>query len=156
MNYEAMTFEELAKVPVQTILADYYDEGLRVLILRGPASVNAYIGIPSEHPLAGFGYDDISFISAHGGLTFAKEGNGDAWPKGYYWYGLDYAHAGDKSFFDLQYNFKSGLHNKEWTVPMVKQDIWSTLYDLKKMMVFAENIIKKYEEKTNQKAKGNS
>jgi len=74
MKYETnLTAKEVKNVG--TIVHDVFDEGLRFIIMRGPLHWCGYIGIPKDHPLAGFSYDDISLISAHGGLTFAERYN---------------------------------------------------------------------------------
>jgi hypothetical protein len=69
-----------------------YDD-VRVLVMRGGASLCAYVGVPSRHALGGKHYDDLD-LAVHGGLTYAGEGHG-RWPEGWYWYGWDYAHSGD-------------------------------------------------------------
>ena len=76
------------------ILRDEVVDGLRCLILQGPVSPCAYIGIPLDSTLADKDYNEID-LPVHGGLTFGKAGDGDRWPAGLYWYGWDYAHYGD-------------------------------------------------------------
>ena len=137
-NYEEMTFEKLAELESGTILADYYDDGVRILIMRGPASITCYLGVPKNHPLAGFYYDNIP-LDCHGGLTFSGEGNKKIWPDGFYWYGFDYAHLGDKSFYNLRLRI-SDRSDTAWTVKEVKKDIWTAVYEFKKLMKLAENI----------------
>ena len=104
MKEKQKTFEELASDPEGTIYHDEIREGVRLLILRGPVSVNAYLGVPLDHPLAGFHYNDIP-LDVHGGLTFSSKGatrKTTTWPASWWWYGWDYGHAGDKSFYDLK------------------------------------------------------
>lgn len=125
------TFAECAKDPRGTI---YHDEMLeegtvRFLIMRGGASLNAYLGIPEGHALAGKDYETFD-LDVHGGPTFA--GTGDEkdglWrPRDWYWYGWDYAHAGDLCFYalyDLHYPMRSFLliHEHGWTVEDVLSD----------------------------------
>ena len=139
-NLTADKVEEVGK-----IVFDEFDEGLRFIIMRGPYHWCAYVGIPSEHPLAGFAYDDLP-VDCHGGLTFSSDGGGERkgkpspWPEGYWWYGWDYGHLGDKSFYGegKDYSFKENEQN--WTVEEVKKDSWGTKYDFKKLMKFAEKI----------------
>jgi hypothetical protein len=136
-------FEECAADPQSKIYFDYFEDGVRVLILRGPASINCYLGIPSSHPLAGFGYDDLP-VECHGGLTFGKEGNDDPFPKGFYWYGYDYGHADDMSFYELKYpEIKQLREEHPWTPEEVKKDTWSAIYTFKKLMKLAEEIAAK-------------
>lgn len=68
--------------------------GFKCLIMRNPESkhLNGYVALPSGHPY--YGKDDID-VEAHGGLTFAKEGDGVSWEQGYWWIGFDCAHWGD-------------------------------------------------------------
>ena len=138
----AKTWEQLRKVKVGSILHDEYDEGLRFIVMRGPSHLCAYIGIPSGHPLAGHGYEDLS-VSAHGGLTFAQEGH-DSWPEGFYWYGWDYGHSGDGAFYrddpNLSDIFNGSIMGKKWLVKDVVEDSWEALYDFKKLMRLAEAI----------------
>ena len=123
-------------IKIGTIVHDVFDEGLRFIIMRGPYHWCGYVGIPEDHPLAGLSYNDINFVSAHGGLTFASEAR-DFWPKGYYWYGWDYGHAGDKSYFDIPNYYREG---KDWTIEEVIKDSWDALYDFKQLMKLAEKI----------------
>ena len=130
------TWEELKALEVGTIVHDEIGEGLRFIIMRGPASLCAYIGMTKDHPLAGWSYDDIP-ISAHGGLTFAGKGD-DFRPKDMYWYGWDYTHSGDYNFYD--YNTKG----KKWLVKDVIDDCKrGTLYEAKKLMRLVEHIYNK-------------
>ena len=123
---------------VGEIVADWFDEGLRIIIMRSTVSFCAYIGIPESHPLAGFDYDDIP-VEAHGGLTFADKG-GKAWPKGYYWYGWDYAHAGDICRYKGMKLKDFGKADKDWTIKEIRDDSWNTIYDFKRLMKLAERI----------------
>lgn len=59
-----------------------------------------YVGVSKGHPCYGriyepMIYDDIYKIQIHGGLTHSGEGDGGNWPKGYWWFGFDCAHAWD-------------------------------------------------------------
>lgn len=154
-NYDKKT-QTAEGIEVGTIVHDEFDEGLRFIIMRGPFHWCGYIGIPKDYPLAGFGYDDISFVSAHGGLTFAEKGEKEykqgekkgqpyPWPEGYYWYGWDYGHAGDRSHYDSDIKGleKFRENNHDWTIQEVIDDSWETLYDFKRLMKFAEKIANK-------------
>ena len=101
------TFEEVASDPEASVY--YYSEhdGVQILVARGPMSLCSYYGVllrgrPRNMP----GYEELN-ASVHGGFTF-----GGSWVKwkgapkefwrcvdGYFWYGWDYAHYGDKSFW---------------------------------------------------------
>ncbi|HUU65476.1 MAG TPA: hypothetical protein VMW37_05160 [Dehalococcoidales bacterium] len=81
---------------------EFEHAGLKCLILRHHelGHLCAYVGVPKGHPCYGqhydyIPYDDLFPIRVHGGLTFSKEGDGDTWPKGYWWLGFDCAHAWD-------------------------------------------------------------
>jgi len=136
------TAGEITKVG--TIVHDVFDEGLRFIVMRGPFHWCGYVGIPEEHPLAGLSYDDISFISAHGGLTYANEASKN-WPKGYFWYGWDYGHPGDASHYGGRVGKISPVRDedKDWTVAEVIADSWGALYEFKKLMRVAEKIANK-------------
>lgn len=122
------------------IFIDKFDEGLRFIVMRGPAALCAYVGLPKDHPLAGHNYDDLP-VQAHGGLTFGREA-GKQWPEGYYWYGWDYGHAGDFSVYDEKYR-DAPSDDKKWTPAEVEADSWNAIYDFKHLMKLAENIAAK-------------
>ena len=134
---EEITFEDGVGLESSTIVADWYDEGIRIIIVRGPASFNCYIGVPETHPLAGHDYDSLS-IDCHGGLTYSGKGDDEYFPKGFWWYGWDYSHLGDYSFYDVKYNKLSD--EKKWTPNVIKKDSWGAIYDFKKLMKLAEKI----------------
>lgn len=135
------TFRELAKDKVGTIYHDEFKDGMRFIILRGPPSLCAYIGIPLEHPLAGQDYDDLP-IDCHGGLTFSGSGNDDVYrPEGFWWYGWDYGHAGDKCFYDLDFDLgTSRSGDTGWLVEDIIKDSWSAKYDMEHLIKLAEGI----------------
>jgi len=133
-------WDELKHKAIGAILHDEFKDGVRFIVMRGPASLCAYLGVPSDHPLAGHNYDDL-LVDCHGGLTFA--GSGENWPTGWYWYGWDYAHAGDYCFYydepPLAGNFDHSKEHK-WLLAEVIQDSWSAIYDFKKLVRLAEVI----------------
>jgi hypothetical protein len=102
--------------------------------MRGPVSLCAYMGIPKSHPLAGFSYKDIP-LRVHGGLTFSSEGTGN-YPSDYYWYGWDYAHCDDYSF----YNDK-GINGRKWLIPDVERETKEAVYDFSMLVKLAEKIV---------------
>ncbi len=102
------TWEDIVAAEGGKIFKDIFDEGVRFIIMKGGSSLCGYVGIPIDHPLAGFDYDDLP-IEAHGGLTFSAKGH-KHWPEGYWWYGWDYAHSGDyHSAHHLGMKIKNGL-----------------------------------------------
>lgn len=70
------------------------DTGLRGLVLQGPMTLCAYLGVPRDHWAANM--DELDF-DCHGGITFRAEGGGenDSWPADWFWYGWDYGHWRD-------------------------------------------------------------
>ena len=82
----------------KSVLKDFAIVGtpLRGLVLRGPFSLCAYLGVPQQHWLADI--DDLEF-PCHWGVTFRQAGDGALWPAGWFWFGWDYGHAGD--FIDV-------------------------------------------------------
>ena len=133
-----LTWEEIKAEKIGKIFYDKFDEGIRFIVMRGPCSLCAYIGIPMDHPLAGFGYDDIP-IRCHGGLTFSNSGDGAMRPKGFWWYGWDYGHCEDWAFYFEEPLTRMG--NKKWLVKDVIEDSWSTIYDMKSLLKLAEKLV---------------
>jgi hypothetical protein len=113
------------------------DEGTplarRALVSTGPCgNFVAYVGVPADNSLAGRDYDDMP-LDVHGGLTFAAEGGRRIWPAGWYWYGWDYAHAGDvipgiRSFDE---------HDKAWTVEEVEAEARQAMDQLRDLLAEA-------------------
>jgi hypothetical protein len=133
-----LTWDDIKSKESGTILHDEFKDGLRFIIMRGPAALCAYLGIPQDHPLANHDYDDLP-IDCHGGLTFS--GGGDKWrPKDFWWYGWDYSHAGDYSFYEDEYSFPISREGKKWLIKDVIDDSWSAFDDMKRLMKLAEKI----------------
>jgi hypothetical protein len=134
------TWGEVVAAPVGHIFVDRHEDGVRFLIMRGPAALCAYVGIPESHPLAGHSYDDVP-LQCHGGLTFAAKGE-KMWHAGWYWYGWDYGHAGDRSVYSdlhpLQGFADFERTETRWTPKMVDEDAWDALYGFKKLARLAE------------------
>lgn len=143
LSLEEKTWEEILKDETGTVYKDEYDEGVRIIILKGPASLCIYFGFPISHPLSGFDYEDIP-VRVHGGFTYAREGDDNCLPKGYWWYGADYAHSDDYCFYYDQSPIKEMLHvhenEKKWLVEDVYNDCWSTIYDIKSLVKLSEKI----------------
>ena len=141
-----LTWEEIKAKPLGAILHDEFRDGLRFIIMRGPASLTAYIGVPDGHPLAGHSYEDLP-VEAHGSLTFGDEGGGK-WPTGWFWYGWAYNHAGDYTFFsdELPLLERGSRHQDEhkWLVEEVIKDGWRTQYDMQRLVRLAEAIRNKF------------
>ncbi len=81
---------------------EFEHAGLKCLILRHHelGHLCGYVAVPKGHLCYGKDYDHIPYddlfpVEVHGGLTFSREGDGDTWPKGYWWLGFDCAHAWD-------------------------------------------------------------
>jgi len=130
-----LTWEEVKASKQGEVFVDEFDEGLRFRVVRGPGSLCAYIGIPKDHPMAGKDYNDLP-INAHGGLTFSSPGKpGTPFLEDFYWYGWDYAHLGDRSFYDFRFE----PDEIAWTPKMVKDDSWETIYEFKKLMKLMES-----------------
>lgn len=68
----------------------------RGLVRHGGVSLCAYIGVPEDHWAADM--EEFDF-DCHGGITLRTLGDGVSFPKGWYWYGWDYGHFGDKLNF---------------------------------------------------------
>jgi len=137
---ENKSFDEMAKDKTGTIYHDEMRDGIRFIVLRGPAALCAYAGIPLAHPLARFHYEDLA-VDAHGGLTFSNAGDGKLRPKGFWWYGWDYGHCDDCAFYYLEYPELQSLANgKKWTVKEAVDDSWEALHDMAKLKKLAEQL----------------
>jgi hypothetical protein len=125
------------------IVEEWYEDGIKVMIVSLHSYFTAYFGLPLDHPLAGFSYDDIP-LNVHGGLTFGNVGSEKGpLPKDLFMYGWDYAHLGDYSYFDfnLAREFlgdEGGDH--DWTLGEVKKEAKDALYDFKQLVKLAERI----------------
>lgn len=137
-----MTWEDLYRLPVGTILYDKFDGGVRILVQRGPASLCCYVGVPESHPLAGFNYSDLP-IRCHGGLTYSRKGEGVYRPGGFWWYGWDYGHGGDYVFYYIDVYPKYFSDFKKWLLKDVLEDIEDSIYDFKTLVSLAEKISRK-------------
>jgi hypothetical protein len=129
------TYEELKAVEVGHIFADDYHEGIRYVVMRGPASITGYLGLPKDHPLVAGApdYDDLP-LDIHGGLTYS--GGGDFLPKGCHWWGWDHAHLGDKCLYDVSYDHDEHL----WTPDEVIGEAKGAIWEFKKFMRLAERV----------------
>lgn len=130
-------WQQVAVAAMGHIFYDEFHDGIRVLVVRGPCALCAYLGIAKDHPLAGFSYDDIP-LSVHGGLTYSGDGVKGA-PEGHYWFGWDYAHSGDA----CQYRDGVPDHHKDshhWTVKEVITEAKDAVWDFRKVVLLAERI----------------
>lgn len=124
------------------IIKDWMEGGIRCLIMRGPVSFCAYLGVPEGHPLDGLSYEEIP-LTCHGGLTFAGINKSDGIrPKNWYFFGWDYAHASDKCHYEIELPHFSE-DEKDWTDKEVEHEIKSVLYDFKIIVNLAEKIANK-------------
>jgi hypothetical protein len=129
------TWRHMKKDESGTIYFDWYQEGVRCLIMRGPGALCAYIGVPTGHPLSNKSYEDLN-VDVHGGWTFDGEGDGKYRPTGVYWYGWDYTHCDDQPFYSIH---RTG---KRWMVEEVRRHILKALPEFKKEMEKSEDFNK--------------
>jgi hypothetical protein len=128
-------YDEYLALPPGTVMKDETVEGIRYIIMRGPSSLCAYLGIPEGHKLAGIDYSDYDCsipFRCHGGITYSNWGDDEYRPKGYWWVGWDYGHYGDLCFFD--YKEQDYLDWMPWTVEYVERDILEVLPEFKKWL----------------------
>lgn len=94
----------------------------------------AYVGVSASHPISGIFYDSVP-LSCHGGLTFGGTFE-ENFPElgGFYFYGWDYAHAGD--FVESI----SSPTDKKWELSEVVKETESVAYEFKRLVEFAEKI----------------
>ncbi len=132
------TWEEQGKFPAGTVFHDEFkEEGFRFIVLQGPLHLCAYVGVPVEHPLAGFNYEDVP-VSCHGGLTYGQAGDDKYLPKGFFWYGWDYAHSGDAT-----YNPAIHLGEHKWMVAEVVKDAWDAMWYFEKLIKLSVQMAEK-------------
>lgn len=140
--------------PVGTLLRDFVDpdSGLRMMVVRGPFSFCAYVGVKADHALAGL--EELEF-SCHHGVTFQQWGAADSqWPEGWYWWGWDYAHFTDFIDFEgalpadappevrehtakMQRQLMDGLGHsrpKNWALGEVVEDTLDVMMELKQAL----------------------
>ena len=129
-------WNEVVKATPGHIFEDRFDGPCRFMILRGPVSLCAYLGVPKGHPLWGMHHTHLH-LQCHGGLNYSGEG-GECLPNGFWWYRWDYAHAGDFAIFDGPTHLSSGA--KKWTVEEVKEDTWATIDQFKKLANLAVKV----------------
>lgn len=147
-----------------TVLRNYVDpaSGLRVLVVRSFASFCAYVGVQSDHPIAGL--EELEF-KCHFGITFQSWGRaGSVWPEGWYWWGWDYAHFTDALYLpwmamDVESDelkqlrqsvermgasmgFSHGQAPKKWTLDEVFEDAMDVLMHLKTALEHSDAQIK--------------
>jgi hypothetical protein len=125
---------DLLKYEKHTIVKDFFQSDVRCVIMRGPSSWCAYVGVPLTHPLAGLDYNDIP-LRCHWGLTFGDKGTTHL-PSDYYWYGWDYAHCDDASDY-------SPGEGKPWSLKEVEKEVWDVSYDFKKLVDLSEQLFLK-------------
>jgi hypothetical protein len=117
-------------------LADWTIGEYRVLIRRGFCALCAYVGVPTDHPWAGWDRRKIP-VEVHGGFTFCSVGDGD-WPVGYYWFGWDYGHFMDYRVFPDLPEYDS--HGHQWTVDEVRTEALAVIEQFKRLRVVAEAV----------------
>jgi hypothetical protein len=136
-------------------LFDHIDlgSGLRALVLRGPFCFCAYVGVQADHTLAGL--EEFDF-ECHWGITWKSWGDDEFLPAGWYWWGWDYGHAGDrmdlpemppefKELFDEldELLASEGIVKrapKDWTVEEVTQDALDVLVTLREQLAHSAQL----------------
>lgn len=116
-----------------TILARGVHEGIQFTVMSIGSHPCAYVGVPSSDVLAGAGYEDVP-IACHGGLTYSYEGDDQYLEKGFFWFGWDYAHLGD-------YVGRGSFGDKKWSTDEILSEVWSVIYDFKKLQKFSEHVL---------------
>jgi hypothetical protein len=144
MADQKFTWEDVVNAEPGKVFVDRTEEGLRFIILRGPCHLCAYVGVPLDHPLAGFDYEKLP-VRCHGGLTFGSEGTDEYLPKGRYWYGWDYGHCDDYTIYSNQSASYAEYNEsrKKWGVAEVEGDSWEALWNFQKLQQLSEAIVLK-------------
>lgn len=116
-------------------------KGIDYLIISYGTHPCTYIRVPKSHKYANADYDTVP-LNVHGGLTYdgclahIKDEIGVSLPKGGYWLGWDYAHAGDFSGYYLTpspYHDYFQTHDKKWTTAELHEQAIKAIEDFKKL-----------------------
>jgi len=126
------------------VLFDEEYLGFRIIGMSLGTHPVAYVGLPENHIFAGFDYFDLAFINVHGGFTYSERGDGNYLPKGYWWYGWDYAHSGDwKGYFEGSSEFL-GRRLKRWTTEEIYDEAKYVAEQMFYLEEFVEVMLKKF------------
>jgi hypothetical protein len=108
------------------------------VVVRGPYSWCAYVGAPTDHFLSQL--EEIRF-RCHYGWNYAAADTGKPLSEGYFWWGWDYAHAGDLHIptdtlpedlrAHMDRHFDSLRLAKDWTSDEVREHVLSALMELR-------------------------
>lgn len=105
--------------------------GLRGLVLRGPFSFCAYVGVPADHVLSSL--EELKF-STYRGITLREPSTFIGMEEGWFLFGWDYAHAGDRlvtppGFPNISVSLM-GDAPKDWTLEEVVEHVLDALFEL--------------------------
>lgn len=82
-------------------------------------------------------------INCHGGLTFAGDLTHIREDLTGWFFGWDYAHAGDYMGYDILFNFKSRYEDKKWTTEEILEDVFNVIEQIRQLEVDLANEEKK-------------
>ena len=117
---EMVYYPERLKEP--EILFDETIGKFRIIGMNLGTHPTAYIGIPENHILAGLGMNDLNILDVHGGITFSSGGDDKYLPKGYWWYGWDYAHVGDWCGYYTEDSPFAKMNYRKWTTEEIYKE----------------------------------
>ena len=106
----------------------------RGLIVQNEFALCAYLGVPRDHWLADM--ESLEF-DCHWGVTFRGEGGDGIRPENWFWYGWDYAHAGDYIGLppEIEEYVEKSMPNrkkgKRWRLAEVEHDLIDAALNLK-------------------------
>lgn len=150
-------FSEIAQKEMGTILylEGYIGSPIITLVLRGPISITAYCGVPSDMLLAerfSDSYEELNNYveSAHGGLTFSGK-HALALVEfapfmSYHFWGWDYGHAGDATMLrsdliEMDDPVLAALcSGKKWTLPEVLSEAREVAVELHSYVMGVEEL----------------
>lgn len=137
---------EQPKYAADSVGTRYYDKiheddgEVRVIVLRGPRHLCAYLGVPLSHPIAHIDYNKVP-LHCHGGLTYGKAGDGDYLPARWWWYGWDYGHCNDYSTSEA--TEINECRSYVWTIDEVVAEAEDCLYDFGRILKLADACFRK-------------
>ncbi len=131
-----MVYQEKHLEPPKVLL-DEVMNGHRVVILNLGTHPCSYIAIPKNSHLYGMDYDKIP-VSCHGGWTYGSDKLLSVPSRNCWWFGWDYAHAGDFS------GYHNGLNQDEhrWTIKELRDEAWIVSYKIMELRNFINELYK--------------
>ena len=103
-------------------------KGYNFYIISYQAHPCAYVEVPKGHRWYKVNYNDIGHdIECHGGLTFSDNLDHVIGDKERWFFGWDYAHAGDYEAFYEETSFEIFKGDKQWTTEEIFEEVQNVI-----------------------------